>query len=653
VPDAVMATFGLQAPTGMSVTEGLLEFLRTKELLLVLDNCEHVLRAVADLTTAVTRSCPDARILATSREGVNVAGERMLGVASLDVPDDSAGLEAIAQCDAVTLFVDRAQAVKVNFALDDSNAAAVVQICRRLDGIALAIELAAARVAMLTPSDIARRLDQRFRLLAGGQRSTVERHQTLRATVDWSYDLLNDAEQALLDRLSVFAGGFSLEAAEVVAADGVVNADDVFELLATLVARSLVVADTEGVDARYRLLETIRQYAQEHLDEAGDGDRLRAAHGSYYAGFAEEAIGGVAGHNGVDWERRIEAEFDNFRTSLRWAVDTEDVDVALRIFAMLGLPVMWNDVNLYSAVLEVTNVIATLPGAADHPKFPEALAVAAFMANGRSEHEHARQLCDEAIAAEQRLGTEPSAFIYVALASIALSTGRLAEMVEHAVTVAERARAADDPVLLATGLSGAALGRALQGDSASAFEDAEAALAVARRLANPYIVQFSMAGAAFGLGHSDPAQAYAIAQEIVALDPRRRQSLPLAIAGDLAARNGDDREALVYCIDAARIMQWQNVRWGLGTILVRVGTILVDRDPEAAVVLDGAGEALAPGFVHAPHTIEARERAVAKTVAVLGEPRCAELYAQGSAMTDDEVVDYATAAIDRYLASEE
>jgi len=652
VPDAIMATFGLQAPTGMSVIDGLIEFLRTKELLLVLDNCEHLLRPVSEIAGAVTRGCPHVRILATSREGINVAGERMLGVTSLAVPDDSATLEAIAHCEAVALFVDRAQAVKASFALDDTNAAAVIQICRRLDGIALAIELAAARVAMLTPTDIARRLDQRFRLLAGGQRSTVERHQTLRATVDWSYDLLDAPEKTLLDRLSVFAGGFSLEAAEAVAAGGVVDHDDVFELVATLVARSLVVADTEGVDARYRLLETIRQYAQEHLDEADDGDRLRTAHASHYADFAEEAIAGVAGPDGVAWERRIEAEFDNFRTALRWAVDTENVDAALRVFSMLGLPVMWNDVNLYSAMLEVTDTIATLPGAADHPQFPEALAVAAFMANGRSEHEKARRLCDEAIAAEQRLGTQPTPFIYVARANIALSTGRLDEMAEHAAVVAERARATGDPVMLATGLAGAALGRALRGDATGAFEDAEAALAVAHRLANPYIVQFSMAGAAFGLGHSDPVQAYVIAREIVALDPRRRQSLPLAIAGDLAVRNGEPRVALEYFVDAARIMQWQNVRWGVGTVLVRIGTVIADRDPEAAAVLDGAGESLAPGFVHSPDTITAREQAVAKTVAALGEARRAELYARGNAMTDDESVAYATEAVDRYLAAE-
>ena len=652
VPDAIMAAFGLQSPTGMSVTDALLEFLRSKELLLVIDNCEHVLRPVADVVGAIARTCPKVRVLTTSREGLNVVGERILGVASLEVPDEATSVDMISGCDAVALFVDRARAVKANFALDDANASAVAQICRRLDGIALAIELAAARVAMLTPTDIARRLDQRFRLLAGGQRSTVERHQTLRATVDWSYELLAEPERVLLDRLSVFAGGFSIEGAEFVSAGGVVDEDDVFDLLATLVARSLVIADTEGVDARFRLLETIRQYAQEHLEQDGDSDRLRTRHGAYYAALAEEANAGVAGPDGVDWERRIEAEFDNVRTALRWAVETDNVDIALRVFSMLGLPVMWNDVNLYSTMLEMTDRIETLPGAADHPKFPHALAVAGFMAAGRGEQELGRRLCAEAIAAEHRLGTEPNAFIYVALASIALSTGRLDEMLEHDICVVERSRAADDAVLLATGLAGAALGRALLGDAAGALEDAEAALAVTRQLANPYVVQFAMAGAAFGLGHSDPERAYDLALEIVELDPRRRQSLPLAIAGDLAARNGEDREALELCIAAAKIMQWQNVRWGLGAILMRIGTILVACDPEAAAVLDGAGEALAPGFVHAPHTIEARERAVAMSTDALGEARRAELFHLGHAMTDIEAVAYAAAVVNRFLSEQ-
>jgi predicted ATPase/class 3 adenylate cyclase len=649
VPDAVMATFGIQAPTGMSVTEALLEFLRSKEMLLVIDNCEHQLRAVADLVGAIARQCAHVRMLSTSREGLNIVGERMLGVASLEVPDDATDVAAIAGCDAVALFVDRARAVKASFVLDESNARAVAQICRRLDGIALAIELAAARVAMLTPGDIARRLDQRFRLLAGGQRSTVERHQTLRATVDWSYDLLVEPEQLLLDRLSVFSGGFSLEAAETVTASGPVASHEVFDLLAALVARSLVVADTEGVDARYRLLETIRQYAQERLDESGEGDRLRTEHAAYCAAFAEAAIEGLAGPQGIEWDDRLVAEYDNIRAALTWAVETENVDATLRLFSVWQWPAMWNDVNLVSTATGVADAVAEIPGATEHPKYPQAMAVAALVANNRGDRERSRRLAEEATVAERRLGTARSALVPLVLANQAMAAGRLDEAVDHAVHATELARGADDPVFLAHALGTTSLIRALSGDMDGAVADAEGVLVLARRFANPYVLQSPMAQAAFGLSHADLSRALELARETVALDPRRRHSFPVGILAELAARNGETHEALEHFAVAIRMTHWQGIRFGVGTMLLRVGSMVADRDAEAAAVLDGAGEARAPEFAHAPHTVAAREQAIAMTVAALGEARRAELYARGSAMTDDEAVDYATAAIDRYL----
>ena len=340
VPDALVTTFGLQPAGGRPATETVLEFLRGKQLLLVLDNCEHLLGAVAELVGAVMQGCPGVRVLVTSREGLSVAGEHMLGVPSLGVAGEGADLEVIAGCDAVVLFVERAQSVKADFALDATTAGAVAQVCRRLDGIALAIELAAARVAMITPTELARRLDQRFRLLAGGQRGVVERHQTLRAAIDWSYELLSEPEQLLLARLSVFVGGFSLEAAEAVTIGGAVAGDQIFELLSALVSRSLVIANTEDVDTRFRLLETIRQYAQEHLDKSGDGARLHAAHADHYASFGELAIPNTAGPEGGDWERRLERELDNISAALRWAVETQDAETAVRLFAMWDAPML-------------------------------------------------------------------------------------------------------------------------------------------------------------------------------------------------------------------------------------------------------------------------------------------------------------------------
>jgi predicted ATPase/class 3 adenylate cyclase len=276
VDDAVAAVFSVTARAGQSTREALVEFLRTRELLLVLDNCEHLLDGAAALAGALQRSCERLVILATSREGLGIDGERLVPVPPLEVPGAGADLTAITQAEAVRLFAERAAAVKPGFEVTAGNAAAVAAVVRRLDGIALAVELAAARVPAMTPAELARRLERSFTVLAAGRRGPVEHHQTLPATIDWSFELLTGAEQQLLARLAVFAGGCTLEAAEAVCGGDGIDPDLVFELLASLVARSLVVADDTGLETRYRLLETIRQYGEERLEAAGVAERWRA-----------------------------------------------------------------------------------------------------------------------------------------------------------------------------------------------------------------------------------------------------------------------------------------------------------------------------------------------------------------------------------------
>ena len=275
VDDAVAAVFSVTAPAGLSTSEALVEFLRGKQLLLVLDNCEHLLEGAAALAGVLQRSCERLVILATSREGLGIEGERLVPVPPLAVPGTDADLTAITQAEAVRLFAERAAAVKPEFAVTAENAAPVAAAVRRLDGIALAIELAAARIAAMTPAELARRLERSFAVLGAGRRGTLPHHQTLRATIDWSYQLLAEPEQRLLARLSVFAGGCTLEAAETVCGGDGIDPDTVFELLANLVARSLVVTEEHGPETRYRLLETIRQYGEERLTEAGETDRWR------------------------------------------------------------------------------------------------------------------------------------------------------------------------------------------------------------------------------------------------------------------------------------------------------------------------------------------------------------------------------------------
>jgi len=653
VPDALVSMFGLQVSGGASATTTLVEFLRGKELLLVIDNCEHLLRAVASLVDEVVRGCSGVRVLVTSREGLNVAGERMLGVASLDVPPDSAAFEAIAQSDAVTLFVERAQAVKASFALDATNADAVAQVCRRLDGIALAIELAAARVAMLTPAEVAQRLDQRFRLLAGGQRTAVERHQTLRAAIDWSYELLSETEQLLLDRLSIFVGGFSLEGAEGVTADGAIESADVFDLLATLVARSLVVADTDGDETRYRLLETIRQYAQERLDVSDDGDRLRGAHAEHFARFAETAMTNAVGPDGIEWERRLARECDNLRAALTWVTDTHDLDTALRLVAVWDAPVQLWDAALASTTMWAAELVLAFPGAPEHPRYPAAVGVTAAIANMQGDQALARRRCDQAVVAEQRLGTEPSILIWNILANSAQAQGNREEAVEHARHAVEVARARDDDAWLTLALALSALSHSLAGYPAGALADAEETLALTRRVANPHILSSALSMAAFALGQSEPERALVIIRGAVALiPPGEHNQSTYVFAGDLAARSGERRQAVAYFEKAVESFRWMGFGLPVGLTLGYVGEEIADDDPEAAAVLFGVCDSMAPGYAHAPHFVEALAQANTHLDATLGAARREELYAQGMKMNDIDAVDYGNAAITRFLADE-
>ena len=306
----------------------------------------------AHFADMVLRDAPQVRIVATSREGLAVDGEHIWALRSLPLPEPSADVDAVLQSDAGRLFVDRARAVHSAFALDPATSAAVVEVCRRLDGVPLAIELAAARVVAMSPAEIAARLDERFRLLTGGRRTAVERHQTLRGTVDWSYSLLSPNEQLVFARLGVFAGTFDAAAAEEVAVGEGIGRWDVIDALASLVAKSMVVADAapDGT-TRYSMLETLRAYARERLDESGDPDAWRRRHAAHYAGFAERAGPGLEGPEELVWRDRVRAELDNLRAAVAWALDSNtpaDAQPALRIVAALA----------YEAVMDMTSGVS-------------------------------------------------------------------------------------------------------------------------------------------------------------------------------------------------------------------------------------------------------------------------------------------------------
>jgi predicted ATPase/class 3 adenylate cyclase len=320
VGSTVASALHIPERTGHPAIDTISAFLQSRDVLLVLDNCEHLIAACAELADALIRACPRLKILSTSREGLNVPGEALMPVPSLLVPveDPLPPLDQLREYEAVRLFVDRSAAYQASFALTVDNAADVVRICRRLDGIPLALELAAARVRSLTVAQVARGLDERFRLLTGGGRTVVARQQTLRALIDWSYDLLSDPERLLLRRLSVFVRGWTLEAAEAVCSGDGIGRDAILDLLAHLVDKSLVSMQERGRAARYSMLETVREYAREKLVDSGDAPTLRQRHVDYFLGFASDGALAARQPGGSPEWMRMAIEYENLIAALEW-----------------------------------------------------------------------------------------------------------------------------------------------------------------------------------------------------------------------------------------------------------------------------------------------------------------------------------------------
>jgi predicted ATPase len=312
-----------EAPAG-TLVQSLVDALRDRTSLLVLDNCEHLLDAASELADALLRGCPRLTILATSRQALGVSAEAAWLVPLLDVPADGASLLQLAECDAVRLFVDRARAALPSFVLDARNARAIVAICRRLEGLPLAIELAAARVRVLHPQQIGERLDDAFRLLTSGTRSALPRHRTLRGVIEWSHALLTPDEQRMFARLAVFADGFTLEQTERICAFDGIAEEDVLDLVAGLADKSLVLVDTSAGEARYRFLETVRQYAHERLVASGEREPIRARHADYFLEIAEEAYPRlIGGAQDLALVARLELENGNLRAAAEWCEEDD------------------------------------------------------------------------------------------------------------------------------------------------------------------------------------------------------------------------------------------------------------------------------------------------------------------------------------------
>src|SRR3954454_21130576 len=640
VVEAVATALDVMAGLGQTVADSLLDFLRSKQILLVLDNCEHLLDSVTDLVDRVVRASPRVTVLATSREGLALTGERILALRSLGIPDLDASGAAAAAADAVCLFVERASDARSGFALQDDNTAAIVQICRRLDGIPLAIELAAARVQAMSPQEIATRLDDQFRLLRGGTRGAVERHQTLRRTIDWSYDLLNDDERLVLDRLSVFAAGAILDDAEAVVAGDTIDEVDVVEHLSALVRRSLVVADETDGRTRYRLLETVRQYAQEHLEDSGSAEVMQRRHAVHYAALAEEAGPNLRGSEQLAWIKRLVPEIGNLRASQGWAIDHAELDLALAVIVPLcvsGTPIGYT-------AFEWASTLANEPDVDTRPLGPALLATAAFHAVLGSRLERAAALEARRYDAEAALGMEDNIAGFRASTALDLFSERPVESVDGALRWVDLARAAGERYETVLGLIAIATGTVAATGERSARPAVQECVAEARQLANPSSLSTALTVLGLHLAELDPMQSIPILEEAIQVGTTvgNQQAIRIAQAGLARGYDllGDEQASLQAYLRAMNIPPGAGHRHSLTAAFIGIASMLArsGRDEDAALLLGAADSIFIPPLSWFSET---RDQTLAALNERLGDDRVAVLLARGSTMTDDETVAYA------------
>jgi predicted ATPase len=678
VVDAVATVLDVSVRSGRTLEEALVEFLRGKQMMLVLDNAEHLLDAVAELVELLERSCAGLVVLVTSREGLAVGGERVLPVPSLPAPSPGAGAEAATAADAVRLFVERARAVDPDFALSDANVASVVEVCRRLDGVPLAIELAAARVSTMTLAELAAGLDRRFAILAGGRRRAVQRHQTLRAAIDWSYELLSDCERRLLVRMAVFAGGCTRSAAEHVCGGQPLSAGQVFDALASLVAKSLVVAQREGAEARYRLLETIREYGEERLAELGETDMVRAAHAKYFCELALGLQDELYGREQINVARRLATDYDNLVAAMHHALDTHDADLALRIVYAQPPPSLEVGFQLR---LPVEDALA-LPDASTHPLYAFALMVAARLAAFEGDLGRTEAATEEALAAVRRQGEdwEVEAIVYAARSAVASARGSFQEAAQILTEGAELARSRTGIRAIhmtSFMLSGAAMAHTMAGNPQAGESLANDSVVLARETGAPSLIALTLVALAGALAGSDPARARAALDESLRLERRfDLNAAPWLIYSTLmAARLGDWPLVLHLGADALRHLEWiGSPGFTADGILNVTARGIAPSDAESAAVLQGAARRLtlaAPGGSSpeqvigvdrtsvppdqiagpASFPVHLRREATAIIRESIGDERVRALRAQGEAMDADDAVRYALAAVQRNLAS--
>jgi predicted ATPase/class 3 adenylate cyclase len=652
VLQTVATVLGVREEPDVPPIQALVRHLKPKRLLLTLDNCEHLLSACAELVATVLRHCPQATILASSREGLGIVGENLYRVPSLSLPDPehlASGradlLSSLTQYEAVRLFIDRATAVQPTFSVSDSNAPDVAEICHRLDGIPLAIELAAVRVRALPVEQIASRLDDRFRLLTGGSRTALPRQQTLRALIDWSHDLLSAPERILLRRLSVFAGGWALEAAEAVCRGDEIEAWEVLDLLTALVDKSLVLyeepdtGEAGGGEARYRFLETVRQYSRERLLEAREVEAVRGRHLDFFLRLAEEAEPKLQGPEQVECLERLERELDNLRAALEWSEAAEGgTEAALRLVAATrwfwylryhrreGL--QWLEQALARSTSEVTAVRA------------KALHEAALLSGPSGEPpEKGEAFYQESLAIYQKLGDQKGLAL--------LPRG------EEGVALA---REVGDKAILAQQLLWMSLALRDQLDWKRMEAAAEESLALSQELGNTiHIAAGYRQLGRVAMHRGDYSRARACFSEDLTrtrlLGDVEGVAIALGNLADVAIQEEDYPRAQALCAERLALARKMGHQWHTVHTLERLVMVaLAQQQAERAVRLFGAVQACRDSTGDAfgvqawrvatgsPHV---DEQSIAPARAILGEDAFEAVLQEGRAMSVEQAIAYA------------
>ena len=616
VVDAVARALGVEVRQGASVEASLLDAVGSRRLLLVLDNCEHVVREVRRVVAELLRAAPGLTILATSREGLRVGGEQLFSVPSLD--DDAA----------LQLFAERARASDARFALDESGASIVAELCDRLDGVPLAIELAAARARMFSVAELAGRVEQRFRLLTGG-RGDIERHQTLRAAIDWSYDLLDEPERLVFARMSVFAGGATLNALEATVADDDVSADVVFDVVAGLVDKSLVLVDRSHTESRYEMLETIRQYAQERLVESGEAETVRARHACWFAEFARRAGRGLYSTEELEWDERLGPEVDNLQIAVAWAAGAGETDVAMRIGG--SFPRQATTRPLLGTA-HLAEIAIKVEGADEHPAYTRVLAEAGWAAAGRGDLSAACELLQASIDA-QRAGARFAAAAFIYLMTIAgwwddTASERGLEIVGEGLALAD----ASGDLIAATGLRSAyASMLAIDDRPVEATQLAQRALDDARALQQPTLEIAALYALAHSKFRSDPHDAIALLRRSLELGRQHHNeseaAAALALLAYVEARSGDARQAL-EAIREKTVWEMRNRAYRR----LSYGTGAFNRVGRYDLVALCEGNLSGNALDNTPLWYDLHEEEITEARRALGEERFEQLAARGAAL---------------------